>query len=241
MHVRDIRAFGWIKAASNRLEQCDTFASEFDFLEADPVAMAAALTLPENKSLANVLPRGAWKRLDYLAAKKLGSSAEALQYQHPMGVVGMFTATFMSDEMTYSLDETLWHLARKFGKKTTGVETFASQLDTLERIPFELHIQNLVGLLKHFRQQQKRTKKMMRQYMEGDLQGLYRAAKKDAKGMRKILLYRRNKHMTQRFMEIAADSTLFCAVGAGHLAGGKGMLRLLKKAGYNVQAEPMEA
>ena len=41
--------------------------------------------------------------------------------------------------------------------------------------------------------------------------------------------------MTKRFAKIARSQTLFCAVGAGHLAGQKGMLRLLKKKGFNVR------
>ncbi len=76
---------------------------------------------------------------------------------------------------------------------------------------------------------------MMRRYADGEIQALYQSAKKDAKGMRKILLYRRNKLMAKRFGEIARTQSLFCAVGAGHLAGGKGMLRLLKKAGFKVK------
>jgi Uncharacterized protein conserved in bacteria len=76
---------------------------------------------------------------------------------------------------------------------------------------------------------------MLARYAQGDIQGLYKSAKKDAKGMRKVLLYRRNRLMAKRFAEIASREPLFCAVGAGHLAGGKGMLRLLKNAGFSLR------
>ena len=235
MHVRDLRAFGWLELANSKLADCDSFATEFDFTEADPVAMSAALALPEGKSLKDFLSRGAWKRLDHYTRKKLGTTAETLKDLHPMTVSTMLSTAFMAEEMSYSLDETLWHNARNSGKKTTGVETFADQIDTLHRIPFELHIKGLTWLLKNHSRQKKRLKKMMEQYASGDIQGLYKSAKKDAKGMRKILLYRRNHLMVKRFLEIIATETLFCAVGAGHLAGGKGMLRLLKKAGCKVE------
>jgi hypothetical protein len=76
---------------------------------------------------------------------------------------------------------------------------------------------------------------MMNWYVAGDLQPLYQSAKKDAKGMRKVMIYRRNKLMTQRFEEISKKHSLFCAVGAGHLAGEKGMLRMLRKKGFVVK------
>jgi uncharacterized protein YbaP (TraB family) len=235
MHVRDQRAFGWLDLAKKHLESCDYFATEFDFLETDPVALAVALTLPNDSSLKDYLPRGAWKQLDYYAQNILGVSAEDLQYQHPMSVSTLLSTAFMAEEMAHSLDETLWQHARSSGKTTTGVESFADQLETLHRIPFELHITGLTWLLNNLPRQKVRLKKMIQWYAAGEIQALYKAAKKDAKGMRKILLYRRNRAMAQRFADLANQHSLFCAVGAGHLAGGKGMLRLLKQVGFKIE------
>ncbi len=236
MHVRDLRAFGWLDLAKARMAECNSFATEFDFSETDPIALGAALALPEGKSLQDYLSRGAWKLLEHYAKKKLKISAANLPYQHPMTVSTMLSTAFMAEEMSHSLDETLWHHAHALGKNTTGVETFADQIDTLHRIPFELHITGLTWLLKNHNRQNKRLKKMMDRYAKGEIQALYKSAKKDAKGMRKVLLYRRNRLMAKRFAEITKTESLFCAVGAGHLAGEKGMLRLLKKAGFNVKA-----
>lgn len=234
MHVRDLRAFGWLELAKEKLNTCDCFAAEFDFADSDPAALTAALALPEGKKLQDFMKRGAWKQLDYFAQKQLGMTAENLQYQHPMSISTMVSTAFMAEETSHSLDETLWQHAIMQGKTTTGVETFADQIETLHRIPFDIHIKGLSWLLKNHNRQRSRIKKMMQRYASGDIQALYKAAKKDAKGMRKALLYRRNYHMVKRFIEIAQTQTLFCAVGAGHLAGEKGMLRLLKKAGWTV-------
>jgi uncharacterized protein YbaP (TraB family) len=40
--------------------------------------------------------------------------------------------------------------------------------------------------------------------------------------------------MAERIIKLSADQSLFTAIGAGHLAGKKGVLRLLKKAGLKV-------
>ncbi|MBK8967658.1 MAG: TraB/GumN family protein [Saprospiraceae bacterium] len=236
MHVRDLRAFAWLETAKNRLKECDTFASEFDFSETDHMAMAAIMQLPEDESLDKLLKPGAWKNLEFYARKKLGIPAEKLRMMHPMTVSLTLTNTLMADGAEHSLDETLWEYAQALGKKITGVETFGEQLQTLREIPFKQHVKSLTWLLKNYTRQKRRLKKMLKWYGAGDLAKLYQAAKKDAKGMRKALLFDRNKIMARRFAEMARQNSLFCAVGAGHLAGQKGMLRLLKKQGFKVRA-----
>ena len=234
MHVRDLRAFGWLDMAKAHLAECEVFATEFDFAETDQAALSAALELPDGKDLQQFLSPQAWRNLDRYAKKKFGSSAEAFRHQHPMTVSTALSMAFLMEESAHSLDETLWQHARSLGKTTTGVETFADQLETLQKIPFEQHLKGLTWMLKNYGRHKTRLKKMMSRYANGEIQALYQSAKKDAKGMRKILLYRRNYLMAKRFESIAKDQSLFCAVGAGHLAGGKGMLRLLKKAGFIV-------
>lgn len=235
MHVRDLRAFGWLEAAKHCLDRCEVFAAEFDFMEADPQALSSALELPEGLDLKQLLGPQCWKNLQRYTRDKLGADAESFRAQHPMSVSTALSMAFFMEEMAHSLDETLWQYAKASGKLTTGVETFADQLETLRLIPLETHVKGLTWMLKHFNRFKTRLQKMMRRYIDADIQSLYQSAKKDAKGMRKILLYRRNRLMTKRFSEIARQQTLFCAVGAGHLAGGKGMLRLLKKAGFKVK------
>jgi len=235
MHVRDLRAFKWLAPAQAHIANCEIFATEFDFSEIDPVALQSALRLPEGQSLDMLLKPGTWKNLDRYAHKKLGVGAAVFRFQHPMSVSTALTTAFLTEEAPQSLDETLWNHARFLGKTTAGVETFDEQLQTLHSITLDQHLKSLTWLLKNYNRQKKRLKKMMNWYVAGDLQPLYQAAKKDAKGMRKVMIYRRNKLMTQRFEEISANHSLFCAVGAGHLAGEKGMLRLLRKKGFVVK------
>lgn len=235
MHVRDLRAFEWLEPAIHCLENCAVFATEFDFSDTDSAAVATVLKLPPDVTLDQLLKPGAWKSLEFYCRKKLKVPAEHMRFLHPMTVTMALTNDLVASEAALSLDETLWEQARALGKRTTGVETFEEQLETLKRIPFELHLKNLSWLLKNYSRQKSRLKKMFRWYRTGNIRQLYRAAKKDAKGMRKLLLYERNAIMARRFIEIALQESLFCAVGAGHLYGRKGLLRLLKKEGFSVK------
>ena len=77
-------------------------------------------------------------------------------------------------------------------------------------------------------------RKMTRQYEEANIQQLYKSVRKSAKGLRKLLLYNRNIIMADRIAEMAAEQSICVAIGAGHLGGSKGVLRLLKQRGLKL-------
>ncbi len=235
MHVRDRRAFVWLEQAYRRIDECEVFAAEFDYLRADPAVVHAALTLPEGHSLQDLLSRRAWKNLTFYCRKKLYIPPETFQSAHPILVQMALSSALSREEMAYSLDETLWRYAQRQAKQLTGMETLEEQVELLLHIRLEQHLKSLTHLLTHYAQHRRRMRKMMRWYQQGDLRQLYQAARRDARGMRRPLLLVRNERMARRFAEIAHHNSLFCAVGAAHLNGGKGMLRLLKQAGFSVK------
>ncbi len=241
MHVRDLRAFTWFEQACRHMDACEIFAVEFDFGQVDPTSMAQAFTLPRGLQLQQLLSKNAWQNLTFHCRKRLGLPPEAFQTTHPMQVQVALTRALLANDAGYSLDEMLWEYARYQGKILTGLETFEEQILLMRSIRMEDHVKSLTWLLKHFGRQKERLKKMMRWYQEGRIQELYQAARRDARHLRRPLLLVRNERMAQRFADLARQRSLFCAVGAAHLGGGKGMLRLLKRAGFTVKPVPYRA
>ncbi|MCS6928115.1 MAG: TraB/GumN family protein [Saprospiraceae bacterium] len=235
MHTRDLRAFTWLDLAYARIEQCEVFAAEYNFSQTDSAALATALLLPEGTTLDQLLSRRAWKNLAFYAKRKLDLPPETLRQAHPMYVQMVLTTALLREEAPYPLDEALWMYALNKGKSITGLETFEEQLEVLRRIPLEDQLKSLTYFLKHYRRQRERLKAMLRWYQEGNIRSLYQASRRDARWLRRPLLLERNVRMAKRFAEIAHRQSLFGAVGAAHLAGGKGMLRLLKQAGFRIK------
>ena len=50
-----------------------------------------------------------------------------------------------------------------------------------------------------------------------------------------ILIYNRNRNWVQKLKTLMPEKSLTIAVGAGHLAGEKGLIKLLRKEGYSVK------
>jgi uncharacterized protein len=140
----------------------------------------------------------------------------------------------LSEEMPLSLDETLWQYARQQDKIVLGVETYAEQIAIMLSIPIEYQVKNLMGIVKNTKAYRREIKRMTKQYKEANIQQLYRSVKKSSKGLRKLLVYNRNVIMAKRISKMAKEQTICVAIGAGHLAGAKGVLRLLKQEGFTI-------
>jgi uncharacterized protein YbaP (TraB family) len=237
VHAPDSRAFVWIDAAVERLLSCDCFAGEFDLGEMSDVALDTGIRLPAGQTLKELLPRGAWKQLEFLAKKCLNTDAGALIGQHPFIVWSALMKGNLQSDYDTSPDEMLWQTAMNAGKKVAGMESLIGQIDIVRRIPVSAHAANLVRYLKHHRSAQRQTDYMLRMYATGNIQELGRVARKSLHNQRQALSDERNIRMATRFEALSSDQSLFCAVGVAHLGGSTGILRLLKQRGMRVKPD----
>ncbi|MEM9932872.1 MAG: TraB/GumN family protein, partial [Bacteroidota bacterium] len=75
-------------------------------------------------------------------------------------------------------------------------------------------------------------------YKNEDVEGLYAYTEAYMENPEEIeaMITNRNESWISRIGEIASDKSTFFGVGAGHLGGEKGLISLLKEAGYEVEA-----
>jgi len=237
VHAPDTRAFTWIGPAVERLLSCDCFAGEFDLSEMNDETFDAGIQLPEGQTLQDLLPRGSWKQLEFLALKRPGMYAGVLNGQHPFIVWSALMKSNLQTDHDASPDEVLWQTAVNSGKKIAGMESFSGQIDIVRRIPLQSHVTNLVRYLKYHQRAQRQTDKMLQLYSAGKIQELGRISRKSLHELRYILSDQRNIHMANRFEQLSSGQSLFSAVGVAHLGGYHGMLHLLKSKGMRVEPD----
>ena len=80
-----------------------------------------------------------------------------------------------------------------------------------------------------------KLKKIVDYYEKQRLSLLYKNSMKSLGKLKKILVYDRNIRISETITEQINVGSLFIAVGAGHLPGKYGIIRLLKQKGFTVK------
>ncbi len=234
MHVKDLRAFQQRALVYKKIDACEAFATEFSLDEMKLNTSENLMDLPEGMFLSELIPAKAYKKIGKLFTSLTGMDLILFDRSLPMLISNMLSEGVLSSDMPHSLDESLWEYAREQDKILLGIESFEEQIEILQKIPLDYQVKSLIWTAKNVHRFQKQLLKMTRLYETADLRKLYKAARKNAKGLRKILLFDRNQVMAERFALIAKEQSICYAVGAGHLGGKKGLLRLLKKQGFKI-------
>jgi len=235
MHVRDRSAFFENQHLLSSIDQSDSFYAEFDFKEVDPELTTKYFMLPDNQRISDHLKPKRLASLERLLEKTTGSSLAEVDHLKPMILINLISESLFKQDYAMPLDQYLYQYADSKGKKMGGVESFAEQLEVLEKISIKEQFRSLTALIKKQKAHKRQIRKMGRYYRKMEIDKLYKAARSSAKGMRKELIYKRNRIMADRMAVIALEENAFFAVGAGHLAGSKGVLRFLKHHGFKVK------
>ena len=235
MHVKDERAFSLIEPLKQAIDTCDAFATEFNLKEAESGVEPNAMDLPDNKTLTDFISEKKYQRMRKTFIKYFEFDIEVLKSAMPLIISNTLSAQTLMTDREVNLDQYLWQYAESREKVTLGIETFAEQLQILHAIPLDYQFKALSDISKNISGFSKEHQKMTALYKKQDIRQMYQSTKKSIGGARKILLYNRNTIMAERIERMAKEQTIFSAIGAAHLAGKKGVIKLLKDAGLKVK------
>ncbi len=238
-------------------ELCEQVYGELEInalLNPDSTALVQqAMLLPEGMKLSQILTPDEMKRVKDYTQKKFGFTASILMQQAermtPIGLTTQFellNCVMKTGQIDVSnvLDISLQRDAQKSGKMTGGLESLSLQMNVLyQGKSMERQKQLLLCLVDHSDFDDMMTDSIIKSYFAQDLEGVKNAMdmKMDndcdnTSDEEEQLISGRNANwMVQMPAIMQAKSTLF-VVGAGHLPGEKGVLNLLRQAGYQVEA-----
>lgn len=232
MHVRDNAAFQHLDFIETTIQNCDAFATEYNLDEGQTHIPQDMVYLPDGKTLTDFIPKKKYAKLRKSILKSFKIDLDYFKRLQPLFINNLIGEQLLSKDQDEALDSHLWNFAKGENKILLGIETWQEQLKTLENLSLDYQIKGLIDIGKNTKKYRRAMQKSVRDYVAGDFQKLFQGAKKGAGDKRKILLYSRNEIMANRIAEFAEQHTIFAAIGAGHLGGGKGVLRLLKKKGF---------
>ena len=116
-----------------------------------------------------------------------------------------------------------------------GLETVAEQLGLFSALSDDQQVEMVMATIRS--EGNSGLEKIMTLFADQDIDGLYQLIADDMssmKGMNDILLDDRNKRWIPLIEQMITEKSTFIAVGAGHLGGPNGVIRLLEAKGYTL-------
>jgi uncharacterized protein YbaP (TraB family) len=234
MHIKPNKNSNWMQDYLENIIACDCFATEFNLSDVNIKLIQQYSQLPDGQSLDHHIAPKKLQKMERILLKSTQLPLQPLLHTKPLFIINLITEKILSKEQSISMDSELFLKAKELGKELDGIETFEEQLSILNKIPLKYQIKGLLKTVKNIKQSRKKLLKITSIYETGDVHKIHKVAKKGMGRMRQLMLYDRNKIMAQRIIEKTSKKTVFCAIGAGHLGGKKGVLRLLKSNGLSI-------
>jgi len=161
----------------------------------------------------------------------------------PMLAASLLMQGSMDCTNEVAMEQLIMKEAKAQGKGVKGLETMAFQISIFDSIPYGIQAKQLLSLVEQTDSDSSDSaedefREMSEAYRAQNLDTLEAITKRDDMGIANftdLLLYKRNANWAQKLPGLMKDQALVIAVGAGHLPGDRGVINLLRKAGYKVE------
>ncbi|MFW5891856.1 MAG: TraB/GumN family protein [Bacteroidota bacterium] len=220
----------------NALKGSDVLILELDM--DDPAMgkeMMKTVQMKDGESLKSLLDKKTYKAVDSMLRVTAGQKLKRMKTFKPFFVSSMLVPAFIDGTMV-SYEVELMTLARGENKEVLGLETVEEQMAVFDSIPYQQQANELAEMVLENEKTHKDFQNMTKLYKAEDIEGLYKTIDDyhDSKKQIDWILHNRNINWQSRIPEMIRDQSAFIGVGAGHLGGEKGIVQLLRNAGYSV-------
>ena len=218
-------------------------------------AVQNAMTLPAGKTIKDYLTPDEFKRLDAFMVAKMGTGlsnpmvAAKMGNMTPMALVTQFQLLlFMTKHMgefdpSSTFDQYFQAQAKKNGLPCGGLETLQKQINVLYTgKPMSRQVEELMCFIDNENFNSQMMEDLTSAFYAQNLETLKQVMDRKLGGKcdstpeeEDMLINNRNADWVAKMPGIMTSKPTFFAVGAAHLPGDKGVLQLLRNAGYTIE------
>jgi uncharacterized protein YbaP (TraB family) len=239
IHSDDARVTNVPPGIMRVFQQADSFSGEVKMDLPSMMQASQATLLPAGQSLEQLIDRSLYQQTVQLLAA-YGMPELVVQRMKPWAAAA--TLSLPRPQTGIFLDMLLYNQAAAAGKQVYGLETIAEQIGAMESLSPDLQITMLRDAVAQHDQLDKIIEQLITAYVRRDLKALESISNaamqqgdaRVAEMFNAEVVDRRNYRMLERMQPRLREGNAFIAVGALHLPGDKGLLKLLRDKGYRV-------
>ena len=242
---------------SKAIAETNQVCGELDMMDAfkpeNAARMLKAQMLPEGVTLSSLFTAEQLYRLNALLLEVMGSNLEdeafaaQIEKMTPVALSTNLTLiAFMKETPSFNpmelIDNHFQTLALQNGKAVKGFETVDFQMEILFGTPLDKQASDLMCTVDNFEESQRIANRIITAYFTQNLQQIEEVLEEESEmdcgtseEDEEKLIYNRNRSWVDMMPKMMAEQPTLFAVGAAHLCGEKGVLKLLEKAGYTVE------
>ncbi len=251
-HIAPVSVIDSVPGLMDALKAADELYGEVDMSKmsepATQMQMASKMMAPSDSTLSKVLTPADLAAIDNLfSSYGLPYTTAQLEVMKPAAVANIVTLIMAQKanpgfNPNAQIDMTMQTRAKENNIPVKGLETVESQLDILFGSPISEQAKSLMEAVNDPEKSLNTAVAMTNAYLAGNLAELDRMMHDPETGMDEAeaekLIYGRNAAWVDFLIGVLPTASVIAVVGAGHLPGEKGLINLLRQAGFSV--EPVE-
>jgi uncharacterized protein YbaP (TraB family) len=198
------------------------------------------MSMKNDTTLADLLSEADYKKVKaYFEQHSSMLPFSMLETFKPLLIESMIMEQMPQCDNMIVMEQLVMEEAKQNSKDIKGLETMDYQLSIFDSIPYKLQAKQLLDMVNNAgKSDTKELDELTSAYRNQELNKMDELTQKEDMGIKNftnILLYNRNINWVAKLQPLMQKNSLVVAVGAGHLPGAKGVINLLRLAGYKVE------
>ncbi|MGH1336240.1 MAG: TraB/GumN family protein [Aureispira sp.] len=246
IHIIGAKDYLWTPTMDKALKKSKKLVTEIDMSKQLSMAMEMMqlAKMKDDKTLEDIMSEEDYNLVKTYFLEESKSSEAKMTFGFAQTWQPMMLMSVLYPEMIegpvkmYEME--LTKLAKAEEMEFGGLETVSDQMAIFHTIPYDQQAETLVESVKDLKSGDGKMledlSKMTTYYKAQDVDGLLESMgeEMDEMGNQEDMLDNRNEKWIPQIIATSKKTPTFYAVGAGHLGGPKGVIRLLRAAGYKV-------
>lgn len=241
IHIQDKRVFNFGDVFYEKFNSCKAYAMEILMEKQDIQKTLSSMMLENDMTIKELLNKQDYKILDSVFIEKTGFGISIFNNIKPFWLMSQLSVSQLNKDISLPMDLFLKEKAEKKGNKILAIEKFEDQINAINSLTIKEQCKMLMNSVKN--NHENSTDDLINNYLAADLDKISEISENDdmPKKFQQVFIIERNKKMAEKIAEYCKKQSTFNAIGAAHLAGKEGVIKLLRQKGFTVEAIDMKS